>query len=71
MRYLATALAYVVGLILVATAVSLAVLYLVGPHGGLLPRTYYGPAVALGWILVIVLPVMFARWMWRRLRPAS
>jgi hypothetical protein len=68
MRYLATALAYVVALALVAIVTSFAVLYLVGPHGGLLPQSFYIPILSLGWMAVIVLPVLFARWMWRRLR---
>lgn len=68
MNYVYTGLAYLVGLIAVAAMASLAVLVLVGPHGGLLPQALYRPVLALGWMAVIVLPVLFARWMWRRLK---
>lgn len=68
MKYIYTALAYIVGLIAVAAVASLAVLFLVGPHSGVLGEWAYFPVLALGWMAVIVLPVLFARWMWRRLR---
>ena len=68
MKIVYTAFAYIVGLTLVAAVASLAVLFLVGPHGGILPEWAYLPVLALGWMAVIVLPVLFARWMWRRLK---
>jgi len=68
MRYFVTGLAYLVGLVGVAALASLAVLFLVGPHGGVLPDSFYLPILALGWMAVIVLPVLFARWMWFKMR---
>jgi hypothetical protein len=68
MRYAVTALAYIVAFALVTAVASIALLYLVGPHGGVLPQSFYIPLLSLGWMAVIVLPVLFARWMWRRLR---
>lgn len=68
MNYLYTALAYIVGLIAVGAIASLAVLFLIGPHSGMLGDWAYVPILALGWTAVIVLPVLFARWIWRRLK---
>jgi hypothetical protein len=67
MRHFYTALAYLVALILTAVIASFAVLFLVGPHGGALPQSFYMPVLVAGWAAVIVLPLLFARWMWRRL----
>jgi hypothetical protein len=67
MRHIYTGLAYLVALILTAIAASFAVLYLVGPHGGALPQSFYIPVLCIGWAAVIVLPVLFSRWMWRKL----
>jgi hypothetical protein len=71
MRYVLTGLAYLVALMLTASIASFAVLYLVGPHGGALPQSFYIPVLCVGWTAVIVLPILFARWMWRRLRLIS
>jgi hypothetical protein len=68
MNYLVTAFAYLVSLALVASLASLMVIYLVGPHGGVLSQAFYLPVLGLGWLTVIVLPVQFARWMWRRMQ---
>jgi hypothetical protein len=65
MKYLLAASAYVVSLLLTAIAVSFAVLVLVGPHGGMLPRIFEKPLIIVGWTAVLVLPVLSARWMWR------
>ena len=67
MRYLGTALAYVVALTLVSIVMTFVVFYLVGTHCGLLPSGFYFPVLGLGWAAVIVVPVLFAKWMWRRL----
>jgi hypothetical protein len=71
MRHVLTGVAYVVALVLTASIASFAVLYLVGPHGGALPQSFYIPVLCVGWIAVIVWPIVFARWMWRRLRVIS
>lgn len=68
MQHLLTGVAYLTALVLTAFAMSLAVLYLVGPHGGVLPDSFYIPVLCAGWFCVIVVPILFARWMWRRLK---
>ena len=65
MKYVLTAGAYLVSLVLTAIAASFALIALVGPHGGMLPRTFEKPVLALAWLSVIALPVLSARWMWR------
>ena len=65
MKYLLVAGAYLVSLVLTAAAASFALIALVGPHGGMLPRSFEKPVLALAWLAVIILPVLSARWMWR------
>jgi len=71
MRHVFTPLAYLAALTLTAIAMSFAILYLVGPHGGVLPAVFYLPMLCVGWAAIVVLPVLFARWMWRRLKVMS
>ena len=66
MRYLATALAYLLSLVVIA-AISLAVVLLVaGPHSGLLPSWLEPWVLGLGWLVILILPVLIARKVWRR-----
>jgi hypothetical protein len=65
MRFLLSAAAYLVSFVLTAIAATFALFYLVGPHGGVLPSSYYLPVLVLAWVAVIVLPLISARWMWR------
>jgi hypothetical protein len=62
-----TLLAFVVSLVLTAIAVSFVVFYLVGPHGGVLPASFYQPILVLAWMVVLIVPIISARWMWRYL----
>jgi membrane protein DedA with SNARE-associated domain len=66
MRYVAALLAYVGSLALT----FFAVLYLAGPHGGVLPTSLHAATLVLGWILVLVIPFLVAGWTWRRLSRA-
>jgi hypothetical protein len=67
MKYLATALAYLLSLLVIA-AVSLAIVLLVaGPHSGLLPAWLEPWVLGLGWLVILFVPVLVARKVWRRL----
>lgn len=69
MRLAFTILAYLATFVVVAAAAFFGVLVLAGPHGGALPSFMQTPALLLGWVLVLVVPVLAARWAWRRLAP--
>lgn len=70
-RALLVFVAWLVSLGLVAVAAFLAVLLLAGPHGGLLPGRFEPVVPWVGWGLVLVLPLLAARWTWRRLAHGS
>jgi hypothetical protein len=63
----ATLLAYLLSLVLVAAVALVVVLFVAGPHSGLLPQWAEAIVLALGWIAVLVLPVFPARAVWRRM----
>jgi hypothetical protein len=67
-RILLTALAYLASLVLVAAVVLVAVLFLAGPHAGLLPQPLEVAVIVIGWLAVLALPVLAARSVWGRLR---
>lgn len=71
MRIVLTLLAYVVALAVVTAICFVAVMFLAGPHAGLLPAPMESAVLILGWILVLVLPALVARRVWRRRAPAS
>ena len=66
MRYLVTLLAFLAALAVTAVAMFLAVIFLVGPHGGVLPSWLETATLALGWVVVLVIPLLVARRTWRR-----
>jgi hypothetical protein len=66
MRVFVVLLAFVVSLVLTAASVFFAVIFLAGPHGGVLPASLHTATLALGWVLVLAIPVLVARWTWRR-----
>jgi len=66
-RALLVAVAYLAALAIVALVVFFGVLVLAGPHGGLLPPRWTGLALAFGWLVVAVLPLLAARWTWLQL----
>lgn len=68
MRVAATVAAYAVSLAAVAAVSFLIVLVLAGPHAGLLPSWLEAVVLGLGWLAVLVLPVLVARAVWRRQR---
>ena len=67
MRVLGALLAFVAALTVTATTAFLAVLFLAGPHGGVLPSSLHTATLALAWSVVVVVPILVGRWVWRRL----
>lgn len=68
MRLFLTVLVYLMALIVVAVASFYLVIILAGPHGGLLPSSFETVVLVLGWLLVLVVPILPARWVRRRLK---
>lgn len=66
-RVLGVFLAFVVSLIVTAITAFFAVLFLAGPHGGVLPSSLYTATRALALVVVVVVPIMVGRWAWHRL----
>jgi hypothetical protein len=64
-KILATTLAYFLALAVVASVAFVVVMFLAGPHSGLLPFWLEGVVGAAGWLAVLVLPVLLARKVWR------
>lgn len=67
MKLFLTVLVYLMTLIVVAVASFYLVIILAGPHGGLLPSSFGTVVLVLGWLLVLGLPILAARWIRRRL----
>jgi hypothetical protein len=67
MRWLTTAIAYLAALALVAATTFVLVLFVAGPHAGLLPPWAEPVVLGAGWLIVIVVPVYVARTVWCRL----
>jgi len=67
MRPLATAIAYLAALAVVAITTFVLVLFVAGPHAGLLPHWAEAVVLGAGWLIVFVVPVYVARTVWRRL----
>ena len=65
-------IAYLASLFFTAVVAFFAVLFVAGPHGGVLPLWLHTPAILLACALVILVPVLVARRVWRSLsRPSS
>lgn len=67
LRIVLSLIAYVVALAAVAVIAFFAVIFLAGPHAGLLPGWLEAVVLGLGWLAVLLLPVLAARAVWRRL----
>lgn len=67
MRVFLTALTYLASLLGVAAVSFIVVIVLAGPHAGLLPHWLEAVVLGLGWLAVLVLPILAARTAWRRL----
>ena len=66
MRLLLTLLAFIVSLVPTAVAAFFAVIFLAGPHGGVLPASLHTATLLLAWLCVLVIPLLIACWAWRR-----
>lgn len=67
MKALLVALTYLGSLLGVAAASFIVVIVLAGPHAGLLPHWLEAVVLGLGWLAVLILPILAARAVWRRL----
>lgn len=67
LRIVLSLIAYVVALAAVAVIAFFAVIFLAGPHAGLLPGWLEAVVLGLGWLAVLLLPVLAARAVWLRL----
>lgn len=66
MRILVTAFAYVASLVAIAVIAFFVVISLAGPHAGLLPSWLEAVVLGLGWLAVLILPILVARKVWHR-----
>ena len=60
MRILATAFAYVVSLVVMATIALVAILLLAGPHAGVVGSPMETVVLVIGWLAVLGLPAFVA-----------
>ena len=67
LRIILSLIAYLVALATVAVIAFFAVIFLAGPHAGLLPGWLEAVVLGLGWLAVLLLPVLAALAVWRRL----
>jgi hypothetical protein len=63
-RILLTCAAYLISLLLVSAISFFVVIILAGPHAGLLPAWLEMVVLFLGWLAVIVIPIMAAIRVW-------
>lgn len=73
MRILLTGLAYLAVAAVVGVLAFVVVVILAGPHSDLLPGAVQVVVLILGWLAILVIPVLVARLAWRRYdkRPAA
>jgi hypothetical protein len=61
---LATILTYLLSLAAIACIAFIVVIVVAGPHAGLLPIWLEVTVAGLGWLAVLILPVVLARKVW-------
>jgi hypothetical protein len=66
MKIIATAIAYLLSLAVIAALTIFIVLVIAGPHSGLLPHWLEPVILGLGWLLILVVPALVARKVWQR-----
>lgn len=66
MRYALAIAAFLATLVLVAAGAIVAVLVLAGPHSDILPMPLQIVVYGLAWVVVLLLPALAARAVWRR-----
>ena len=67
MRIAVTAATYLISLAVVTALSFLVVVILAGPHAGLLPSWMEAVILGLGWLAVLILPILAARAVWRKI----
>jgi hypothetical protein len=65
-RILLTAATFVISLVVFATVTIFGVLSLAGPHGGIVPMKFQWMVFILAWVIVLVVPALLARIVWKR-----
>jgi hypothetical protein len=65
-KYMLTMGAYLLSLPVVVVIVFFVVIFLAGPHAGLLPHPLEVVILVLGWLSVLAVPVWVAARVWRR-----
>jgi hypothetical protein len=68
MTYALTALAFFAALLVIGVAAFVMVIVLAGPHSDMLPQSLQVMAAIAGWLAVLVLPVLVARGVWKRVK---
>jgi hypothetical protein len=64
MRIVATGLAFLLALPAAGALAFFAVVFLAGPHGGVLPDWTQLWILALGWLVTLAVPLLVARQVW-------
>ena len=67
MKYALTALTYLVSFALIGVVSFFVVIFLAGPHAGLLPEPLEVFVGIVGLLAVLVLPILVARTVWKRM----
>ena len=66
MRWLLTLLAWLVSTIVLVPVCFVVVIVLAGPHSSMLPSWIQPAVLVLGWVVLVVGPLLVARAVWRR-----
>ena len=67
MRILLALVAYVVSVAILAPLLFFVVVILAGPHSSMLPSRVQPAVVVLGWLMLVIVPILIARAVWRRI----
>lgn len=67
-RWLVAFIVWTVSTAVLVPVCLVAVFILDGPHGGLLPDQFDEVTLFAGYAIVLVCPMLIARWAWRRVR---
>jgi len=70
MRVLLTVIAWLVSTAILAPICFFAAMLLAGPHSSMLPSIIQPAVVAIGWLVLLGVPIWAAATVWRRWRPA-
>ena len=67
MRWLVALLAWAASAALLAPVCFFGVMLLAGPHSSLLPSPLQGVVLIFGWLVLLIVPILLARAVWRRM----